>query len=124
MSATSKPGRERTVSKADGTALGGQTIGYWGSVILNLNNVMGPAIVAFPLTYQDSGWLTTTTVLVLVMVMSSFSATMLCDAMQRIPNNHDFKVGALAIGTRAALAHACVCGRLLVVARAQHARRG
>jgi hypothetical protein len=31
-------------------------------------------------------------ILLLTFVVSSFSATMLCEAMQRIPGNHDFSL--------------------------------
>lgn len=33
-------------------ALGKQTITSWGSFILNCNNLIGPALVTFPLVYQ------------------------------------------------------------------------
>ena len=39
-------------------ALGNKTITFWGGLILNLNNVMGPAMVALPyLNQQVAGWL-------------------------------------------------------------------
>ena len=67
-----------------------QVIGVWGSWVLNVNNIMGPGMVALPLAYQQSGWLIPTIVLFTAFVLSSFSATMLCEAMQKIPGNADF----------------------------------
>ena len=67
-----------------------QVIGVWGSWVLNVNNIMGPALVAIPLAYQMSGWLVPTTILFVVFLLSSFSATMLCEAIQKIPGNYDF----------------------------------
>ena len=61
-----------------------------GSICLNVNNIIGPAIVAFPMIYQQAGWAPCTAVVTLVCILSALSGTMLCDAMQRIPGNHDF----------------------------------
>ena len=41
----------------DASSFGNKTIGYWSSCCLNLNNVMGAAIVALPLVNQQAGWL-------------------------------------------------------------------
>lgn len=79
-----------TLKTAVQANLGSQVISFPGSIALNLNNVMGPATVAFPMIYQSSGWLVPTVLLVAVCIMSAFSATMLCEAMQRIPGNHNF----------------------------------
>jgi len=54
---------------------------------LNLNNCMGPAMVTLPLIVQRAGWLTPALALTVVCVLSSFAATMLCEATQRIPGN-------------------------------------
>jgi hypothetical protein len=68
-------------------AFGAKTIGFWSSCCLNLNNVMGAAIVALPMVNQQAGWLTPTICIVFVFVVSSFASTMLVEAMQRIPGN-------------------------------------
>ena len=39
---------------------------------------------------MKAGWFTPTLLLLLITVLGSFSATMLCEAMQRIPYNHHF----------------------------------
>eukprot|EP00039_Didymoeca_costata_P020335 m.340903 g.340903 ORF g.340903 m.340903 type:complete len:559 (+) comp19629_c0_seq1:222-1898(+) len=70
---------------------GDKSITWAGSFCLNLNNCMGPAMVLLPLTMQQAGWVTPCIALVVVYVLSSFAATMLCEAMQRIPGNHDFR---------------------------------
>eukprot|EP00043_Microstomoeca_roanoka_P018373 m.196087 g.196087 ORF g.196087 m.196087 type:complete len:595 (+) comp16812_c0_seq2:200-1984(+) len=69
---------------------GGKTIGFWGSFCLNINNCMGPALVLLPLLNQQAGWLTPTLALTVMFVLSSLAATMLCEAMQRIPGNFTF----------------------------------
>jgi hypothetical protein len=68
-------------------AFGAKTIGYWSSCCLNLNNVMGAAIVALPLVNQQAGWITPTLCILFVFLISSFAATMLVEAMQRVPGN-------------------------------------
>lgn len=64
------------------SSFGAKTIGFWSSCCLNLNNVMGAAIVALPLVNQQAGWLTPTVCILFVFVVSSFAATMLVEAMQ------------------------------------------
>lgn len=71
-------------------AFGAKTIGFWSSCCLNLNNVMGAAIVALPLVNQQAGWITPTFCILFVFIVSSFAATMLVEAMQRIPGNSSF----------------------------------
>jgi len=73
------------------TGYGDKKITFWGSCCLNLNNCMGPAMVLLPLLNQQAGWLTPTIALTVAWLMSSFAATMLCEAMQRIPGNHNFE---------------------------------
>lgn len=70
--------------------MGGKTIGYWGGIALNINNIMGPAMVALPFLNQEAGWVPCLVVLGLCCALSSLSATMLCEAMQRIPGNREF----------------------------------
>ncbi|EGD76432.1 hypothetical protein PTSG_07549 [Salpingoeca rosetta] len=70
---------------------GGKTIGFWGSFCLNLNNCMGPAMVLLPLLNQQAGWVMPTIALAIMFVLSSLAATMLCEAMQRIPGNFTFE---------------------------------
>jgi hypothetical protein len=135
-------------------ALGKQTITSWGSFILNCNNLVGPALVTFPLVYQTgacrentncgflvpkktnsdlqnvgpsgrffqrkslkrlwspclrffgppspqiskliflyctAGWFTPSLLLLLLMVFTAFNASMLTEAMQRIPGNGNFQ---------------------------------
>ena len=78
----------RTRSFSFSGSFGKQVITFPGSLCLNVNNILGPAIVAYPLIFAQSGWLLPSVVLVVVCVLSAFSSTMLCEAMQRIPGNH------------------------------------
>jgi amino acid permease len=70
-------------------SFGGKTISYASSICLNLNNVMGAAIVALPLVNQQAGWLTPTACIFFVFIISSLASTMLVEAMQRIPGNRN-----------------------------------
>lgn len=81
---------KRVTPAAGGGSFGAKTIGFWSSCCLNLNNVMGAAIVALPLVNQQAGWITPTFCILFVFVVSSFAATMLVEAMQRIPGNSTF----------------------------------
>jgi hypothetical protein len=97
-------------------ALGNKTITFWGGLILNLNNVMGPAMVALPylnqqvagimstcmrivedtrahlspVLFAQAGWLSCTLMIFVCCILSAFSCTMICDAAQRIPGNRNF----------------------------------
>jgi len=81
----------KTRSHSFSGSFGKQVITFPGSICLNVNNILGPAIVAYPLIFSQSGWFLPTFVLAVVCVLSAFSSTMLCEAMQRIPGNHDLK---------------------------------
>lgn len=69
---------------------GEKTISFWGSCILNFNNITGPTMVVLPLLFQQAGWLFPTVSLLLMWVASSLAASMLCESMQRIPGNRSF----------------------------------
>eukprot|EP00048_Salpingoeca_helianthica_P017002 m.235246 g.235246 ORF g.235246 m.235246 type:complete len:551 (+) comp19959_c0_seq1:41-1693(+) len=70
---------------------GSKKITFWGSVCLNLNNCMGAAMVTMPLLFQQAGWFTNVLMMTLIYVLSTLAGTMLCEAMQRIPGNFEFK---------------------------------
>lgn len=57
-------------------AFGAKSISWWGSFVLNLNNVMGPACVLLPLVNHQAGWLTPMLGLFIIFVQSSFACTM------------------------------------------------
>ncbi|CAI5514175.1 unnamed protein product, partial [Closterium sp. Naga37s-1] len=69
---------------------GDKTITFWGSCVLNFNNITGPAVVVLPLLYAQAGWFLPTAGLTLMWLFSSFAATMMCEAQQRIPGNKGF----------------------------------
>jgi amino acid transporter len=84
-----KPQSLRELGRSRSQDFGSKTIGFWSSCCLNLNNVMGAAIVALPLVTQQAGWLTPTLCIFFIFLVSSFASTMLVEAMQRIPGNAD-----------------------------------
>eukprot|EP00850_Spirogloea_muscicola_P007615 SM000039S14445 [mRNA] locus=s39:101468:105072:- [translate_table: standard] len=73
-----------------GVGFGTKTIGLLGSCVLNFNNITGPAMVVLPLLYQEAGWFLPTLGLLAMYIISSFSATMICESMQLIPGNKSF----------------------------------
>ena len=70
--------------------LGSKTISRSSSLILTINNIMGPAMVAMPLLVAQAGWLPCSVGMIVISSAAALSATMLCDALQRIPGNHNF----------------------------------
>jgi hypothetical protein len=108
------------MSVTEKAAFGGKTISYFGSIVLNTNNIVGPSLVSIPLVFQlgmfedretastfygvlfqsescsysethfSAGVIPTTIYFLLTWFTSSFAATMLCEAMQRIPGNLNF----------------------------------
>ena len=65
----------------------------------------------------QAGWVTPTLALTVVWFLSSFAATMLCDAMQRIPGNDSFEKRCIASHSMACSfawrsPHPPWCGRL------------
>ena len=69
---------------------GAKTIGTLGSLVLMINNIMGPGMVALPFVFQSSGWAPATFALGVCGVFSALAGTMLCEAMQRIPGNRAY----------------------------------
>lgn len=69
---------------------GQKSITFWGSFCLNMNNSTGPAMVLMPLMLQQAGLITPVLATIIIYVLSTYSATMLCEAMQRIPGNFEF----------------------------------
>jgi hypothetical protein len=50
----------------------------------------GPGLLAIPIVYQQCGWFPTTLALFFFMVVSCFSATLLCEAISCVPRNQHF----------------------------------
>jgi amino acid permease len=71
--------------------LGGKTISSFGSFALLFNNITGPGMVSLPLMYQASGWLLPSLWILIVFIISSFSSTLLCKAITRVPGNEHFE---------------------------------
>ena len=80
----------KRASLMDRPAFGEKSITKYGSFILILNNAMGPGLVVLPLVVAESGWFVPTVLFVIINIMTAFSCTMLCDAIQRIPGNRNF----------------------------------
>lgn len=82
--------RYRDVLGMHATGFGGKHISDMGSFVLNLNNIMGPALVLLPLLNQQAGWLAPQVLGTAFCVLSAVVSGMLVEAMQRIPGNRGF----------------------------------
>ena len=71
--------------------LGAPTITLLGSLALTINNISGPGMLEFPSIFQSAGYAPCLVVLLFVFVISSSCATLLADAMARIPGNENFQ---------------------------------
>jgi amino acid permease len=74
-----------------GSIGGGKDISFFGGISLLVNNLTGPALVTIPIIYQQAGWFTPTIVMLFIMIVSSLSASMLCEAITKISGNESFK---------------------------------
>jgi len=74
-----------------GLSVGARSITLLGSIALVLNNISGPGMLEFPATFQAAGYVPCLVLLAIVTVISSACATLLADAMARIPGNSAFE---------------------------------
>lgn len=65
----------------------GPGIGNFASFVLCYNTLLGPGLLGLPTTFQKAGWLASSLTLIVVCLISSLAATLLCDVMERIPPN-------------------------------------
>eukprot|EP00536_Pseudo-nitzschia_multiseries_P007076 jgi/Psemu1/194662/e_gw1.160.110.1 len=65
-------------------------IGLLGSVSIAVNSLTGPAMLTLPATYQRSGLIPTTFVIVFVCILSAFCCLHMSNTISKVPNNHDF----------------------------------
>ena len=72
-------------------AFGAKTIGMIPGLALNINNVTGPGMVQMPQVAATGGWIPTTLMVMLSFFLSSFSSTMMLEAIKRMPGNSKFE---------------------------------
>lgn len=75
-----------------GGALGGKTIGSFGSFCLITNNITGPGMLHIAAVFQKSGLIVTCLAFALVCLGSAGAASLLCDAMARMPGNAELGI--------------------------------
>lgn len=68
--------------------------------------------VTMPLLFTQAGWLTNVLMMTLIYLLSTVAATMLCEAMQRIPGNFTFDLRfaaspLIANRTQIRVCHSC-----------------
>lgn len=69
---------------------GTKTIGFWGGVMLLINNMAGPTISLMPALAQESGWLSMVVVMIVIAMVSALCGWMLLEAIRGMPNNENF----------------------------------
>jgi hypothetical protein len=62
---------------------GAKTIGYFSSIVLLINNITGPGVPSLPNMFVEAGWLVPLVCLVGTWLMTTLSAAMYCEAMER-----------------------------------------
>lgn len=72
-------------------AVGAKNIGTYGSFVYIINQIFGPGVLAIPIVFQQAGWVATLAILFVFCIISSFSATLLCEAVRMIPGNEEFQ---------------------------------
>eukprot|EP01114_Cavostelium_apophysatum_P015929 TRINITY_DN4442_c0_g1_i1.p1 TRINITY_DN4442_c0_g1~~TRINITY_DN4442_c0_g1_i1.p1 ORF type:complete len:536 (-),score=111.56 TRINITY_DN4442_c0_g1_i1:48-1655(-) len=77
--------------KPEKGAVGAKNIGKYGSFVYIINQIFGPGVLAIPVVFQQSGWLLTVITLCIFFLASSWSATLLCEAVRMIPGNHNYE---------------------------------
>jgi hypothetical protein len=80
-----------SVEDADSKWMGGKNIDFFGSVVLTINNVSGPGMLALPVVFQEAGWLFPITMLLFMCFTSSLCGTLICDTVARVPGNSQFE---------------------------------
>eukprot|EP01112_Ceratiomyxa_fruticulosa_P016454 TRINITY_DN497_c0_g1_i1.p1 TRINITY_DN497_c0_g1~~TRINITY_DN497_c0_g1_i1.p1 ORF type:complete len:500 (+),score=75.63 TRINITY_DN497_c0_g1_i1:263-1762(+) len=78
------------VNKERGQAFGNKSLNFFYSLIFIINQIYGPGVLAIPIVFQQGGFVITTIVLGAFTIISSFSATLLCEALSMIPGNRTF----------------------------------
>lgn len=79
------------VVQLEGKNFGGaKTIGYWGGVMLLINNVAGPTVSLMPSLAQEAGWLAMVLVMALIASLSAACGFLLTAAVRSMPGNQDF----------------------------------
>jgi hypothetical protein len=66
------------------------SIGILGSVAIAANSLTGPAMLCLPATYQRSGLIPTTVVIIFVCILSALCCLHMSNTISKIPNNQDF----------------------------------
>ena len=74
-------------SAAEERHFGAKTISFFGGIVLTVNNASGPGMLVLPKVFQQGGWLLCSALLIVMCIVSAFSATFLCDAIARVPGN-------------------------------------
>lgn len=78
------------IAAEKGDTLGTKSLNTFYSIVFIINQIYGPGVLAIPIVFQQGGWLLTSIVLGLFLILSCFSSTLLCEALSLIPGNRHF----------------------------------
>lgn len=81
---------EEIGAKKKGEGFGEKNISAFSGFALLTNSMIGPAVVSLPVVFQQAGWFSPLVIMGLILLISSFSASMLCQAMSTVPGNENF----------------------------------
>ena len=70
---------------------GGKDIAFFAGVILLINNITGPGVPSLPNLFVEAGWLPPMACIICMWVVTTLSASIFAEAMDRIPGNEGFK---------------------------------
>lgn len=90
MSFLSALGRSPAADEPHVAGFGGHHIGYWGSLCLVMNNIIGPGLFQLPALFQSTGWIPCVGFLLVVCVLSTQSSLYLARTMAGFTGNADF----------------------------------
>ena len=66
-------------------------IGFLGGLSIAVNSIVGPAMLNLPATYQKSGFIPTTTVIILVCLLSIMCCLNMSNVISKLPGNANFR---------------------------------
>ena len=85
------PERRTSVVVGNQSVGGGKDIALLSGIILLINNITGPGVPSLPNLFVEAGWLPPTACILLMWLLTTLSASMFSEAMERIPGNSGFK---------------------------------
>jgi len=77
--------------QSDAHLFGSKSIGMFAGIALLINNVTGPGVPQLANMFVEAGWLFPVVCILLTWMITTFSASMYCEAMRNVPGNEYFR---------------------------------